>query len=87
MNCAMPTAPADERANGLNFDSAASCAPSSADDTFQRCAARASGAANRAGTSDGSAPLTAPSAAAPAPKPTEALPAFNANPKCHGSHA
>ena len=40
MNCAMPCAPAGERANGLKFDSAYSCAASSAAPTLQRCAAR-----------------------------------------------
>ena len=67
MNCAMPSAPALERANGLKFDSAYSCAPSSAAETFQRCAARASGAANRAGTNDGIARVRSPSLSSPKP--------------------
>ena len=50
MNWAIPLAPAGETANGLKFDSAMSCAASSAAETFQRRAARAIGSRNRAGT-------------------------------------
>jgi hypothetical protein len=42
MNCAMPCAPAGLVANGLKLLSAYSWAASSAADTFQRIAARAS---------------------------------------------
>ena len=53
MNWAIPWAPAGETANGLKFDSAISCAASSAAETFQRAAARSSGARKRAGTKAG----------------------------------
>ncbi len=53
MNCAIPAAPAGETANGLKFDSAISCAASSAAETFQRCAAAAIASRKRAGTNAG----------------------------------
>jgi hypothetical protein len=73
MNCAIPCAPAGERANGLKPLSAYSCAASSAPDTLQRCAAREIAGAKRSGTKDCSAVLRAPS---PPPKPTDAVPAL-----------
>ena len=50
MNWAIPAAPAGETANGLKFDSAISCAASTAAETFQRRAAAASASRKRAGT-------------------------------------
>ena len=47
MNWAMPSAPAGERANGLNPDSLYSCAASSVPATLQRRAAFAIAGANR----------------------------------------
>jgi hypothetical protein len=44
----------------LKFDSACSCAASSAAETFQRCAARPIAGANRAGTKPGSARRPSP---------------------------
>ena len=73
MNCAIPCAPAGERANGLKPLSAYSCAASSAPETLQRCAAREIASANCAGTNDCNATLVAPS---PPPKPTDDVPAL-----------
>jgi hypothetical protein len=77
MNCAMPWAPIGEIANGLKLLSANSCAASSAAETFQRCAARASAGANRTGTNDGNArderPSPEPLPPAPAPPPAGSL--------------
>ena len=50
MNCAMPSAPARDRAAGSNPDSRRSWAASSAADTLQRLAARRSAARKRSGT-------------------------------------
>ena len=81
MNCAMPCAPAGDRANGLKFDSAMSCAASSPAETFQRCAACASGLAYAAGTNDGSARAVSPSPPlAFAVNPTDDVPAFSVKP-------
>src|ERR1700759_3789021 len=65
MNCAMPCAPAPDCANGLKFDSAYSWAASSADDTFQRCAASLMIGAYWAGTKLGTAPCDRPAAPSP----------------------
>jgi hypothetical protein len=69
MNCAMPWAPAGDRANGLKPLSTYSSAP----ETLQRCAAREIAGANCAGTKDCSATVRAPS---PPPKPTDDVPAL-----------
>jgi hypothetical protein len=50
MNWAMPCAPAGERANGLKFDSAYSCAASRSIGTLCRRAALAIGSWKRGGT-------------------------------------
>ena len=73
MNCAIPSAPAGERAKGLKFDSAYSCAASRCADTLQRCAARMISGAKRAGTKDWTARVARPSPPW-APKPTDELP-------------
>ena len=85
----MPWAPAGETANGLKFDSAISCAASSAAETFQWAAASRSGSRKRDGTNEGRA---VPPGAAPSPRrrPTE-LPASEqgagpaSKPKCQAS--
>ena len=74
MNCAIPCAPTGLVANGLKLLSAYSCAASSAAETFQRCAARASAGAKRAGTKLGSARPPRPS---PAPRVRGAERAFS----------
>ena len=55
MNCAMPSAPARERAVGSNPDSRRACAARSAAETLQHYAARRKAAAKRTGTEEGSA--------------------------------
>ena len=81
MNCAIPCAPAGDRAKGLKFDSAMSCAASSPAETFQRCAACASGRAYAAGTNDGSERAVSPSPPLGfVVNPTEVVPALRVNP-------
>ena len=81
MNWAIPCAPADDCANGLKFDSAMICAASRPAETFQRCAARASGLAYAAGTNDGSVRAVSPSPPlAFAVNPTDVVPAFRVKP-------
>ncbi len=58
-----------------------SWAASSPAETFQRCAARASGLANAAGTNDGSVRVVSPSPPpACALNPTDVVPALRVNP-------
>jgi hypothetical protein len=52
-------------------------AASNAAEMFQRCAARASGALNCAGTNEGIARAVSPS---PPPKPTDDVPALSVKP-------
>jgi hypothetical protein len=67
MNWAIPWAPAEDTARGLNRDSAISWAASSPGETFQRAAERMIGSRNCAGTKDGNpgAPSRAPETAVP----------------------
>lgn len=94
MNWAIPSAPADETARGLNPDSAISCAASSPGDTFQRAAERSSGSRNGPGTKLGTPELRA----SPSPSPGDpagptALPTSEQGggpatyPKCQASQA
>ena len=80
MNCAMPCAPAGERANGLKRDSWYSWAASSVPATLHRCAAREIAGANRTGTNACSVPVASPSSRPAPPKPTDAVPALSVKP-------
>ncbi len=90
MNCAMPWAPAGEIAKGSKFDSAISWAASRAAETFQRAAARSSGARKRDGTKEGR-PAGADPGVPSTPPPVTALPASEqgggpaVKPKCQAS--